>query len=64
MTDHKPCTCHPDDAPPKCQRLYAAGDCQRAYTRVIANDMLRESLRDGWIMGEHPVRLLRGNDHG
>jgi hypothetical protein len=31
---------------------------------VRAETMLRESLRDGWIMGEHPVRFLRGNDHG
>lgn len=31
---------------------------------VRAETMLRESIRDGWIMGEHPVRWLRGNDHG
>ena len=30
---------------------------------VRAEDMHRESIRDGWIMGEHPVRFLRGNDH-
>ena len=30
---------------------------------VRAEDMHRECVRDGWIMGEHPVRFLRGNDH-
>jgi hypothetical protein len=29
----------------------------------VAYKMLRECVRDGWIMGEHPVRFLRGNDH-
>ena len=30
---------------------------------VYAENMHRECVRDGWIMGEHPVRFLRGNDH-
>jgi hypothetical protein len=30
---------------------------------VRAETMHRECVRDGWIMGEHPVRYLRGNDH-
>lgn len=30
---------------------------------VRAADMHRECVRDGWIMGAHPVRWLRGNDH-
>jgi hypothetical protein len=25
------CTCHPDDRPPVCQHLYAAGDCMKSY---------------------------------
>ncbi len=29
------CTCHPDDQPPECQRLYAAGDCIRAYRALV-----------------------------
>lgn len=30
-SDNQPCTCHPDDAPPVCQRLYAASQCQTTY---------------------------------
>jgi hypothetical protein len=36
---------------------------QERLAQAFARAMLRESLRDGWIMGEHPVRHLRGNDH-
>jgi hypothetical protein len=37
--------------------------CNQCASHRTAANMLRESLRDGWIMGEHPVRFLRGNDH-
>jgi hypothetical protein len=40
-----------------------AESCAQFPPVVRAETMLRESLRDGWIMGEHPVRFLRGNDH-
>jgi hypothetical protein len=42
-------------------REMVAGDLFPPVVR--AETMLRESIRDGWIMGEHPVRFLRGNDH-
>jgi hypothetical protein len=35
-----------------------------AAQKERAAKMQKESIRDGWIMGEHPVRFLRGNDHG
>jgi hypothetical protein len=37
--------------------------CKSDSVPVLAANMHRECLRDGWIMGEHPVRFLRGNDH-
>lgn len=30
--DSRKCTCHPDDRPQTCQRLFAESDCQRAYS--------------------------------
>lgn len=31
MAEPAPCTCHPDDRPPVCQRRYAAGECRAAW---------------------------------
>ena len=41
MTELKPCTCHPDERPDPCMRLYAFTDCQaaaRAAPRTEGDD--------------------------
>lgn len=48
----RPCTCHPDDAPPvPCQRKYALTDCHRAF-----------HLQRVLVGGNH-LALLIGADH-
>lgn len=35
MPRKPPCTCHPDDRPPVCPRLYAASVCKRAAEQKL-----------------------------
>lgn len=32
---HKPCTCHPGERPPICQRRYAASECRQSFNDWI-----------------------------
>ena len=54
MSDHRSCTCHPDEAPIPCQRGYALNVCQMRAVRTANeeiinlradNERLRAALR-------------------
>lgn len=55
-----PCTCHPDDRPPVCQRRYAAGECIAAaaareaglLARRTALEDAKAALKDLWFGDE------------
>lgn len=34
------------------------------FPPITAKNMLKQSRREGWQYQEHPVRFLRGKDHG
>jgi hypothetical protein len=40
------------------------GPPSKEIAPVLAENMLKQSLREGWQVQAHPVRWLRGKDHG
>ena len=44
LTPYEKCTCHPDEAPVPCQRLYALSECQKA-SQMTAGQKLVQIIR-------------------
>lgn len=43
----RPCTCHPDDRPPTCQRRYAAHECRAAHVETLLTTLREHAYTAG-----------------
>ncbi len=68
VADKRPCTCHPDDKPPRpCPRKYALEECRQAAVANLAARWLKtqpgtaEWTHTGWLLW---TEIDKGVKHG